>query len=106
MIHHPNLLLCTGLSTNGKVVYSILEQMQMDLRAFLKASISAGQNSNSGTASMSSSGSRDGHYAGLSFLQKCELSKEMAKGLAWLHNSTPNPIVHGSLKPANILVRK
>jgi serine/threonine protein kinase len=64
--------------------------MKTDLRTFLK----------SNTTPMSSSG---GNVA-LSFLQRCQIAKEIANGLAWLHNSSV-PVVHGNLKPTNVLVR-
>lgn len=41
--------------------------------------------------------------SGFPFLQKCLIAKQIADGLAWLHHCNP-PIVHGNLKPSNILV--
>lgn len=71
--------------------------MQYMAQGDLDSYLSRQQQSNSRLSS-----SRSGPNA-ISFLQKCLIAKQIADGLAWLHQSNP-PIVHGNLKPSNILV--
>lgn len=84
-LHHPNILQVLGCCTTQIPYTMVLEHMPNgSLLRYVH---------NKGT-----------HYGVLTQNQKIEILKDMARGLAYLHNRRPYAIIHRDLKPSNILL--
>lgn len=77
-LHHPNIVQLLGACTLQKPYYIVLEYM--------------------------SNGNLSSHIPNMSIDQKLEICKDIAKGLAYLHNRKPQCLIHRDLKPDNILI--
>ncbi|XP_009604175.1 U-box domain-containing protein 34-like isoform X1 [Nicotiana tomentosiformis] len=82
-LHHPNIVLLLGASPeNGCLVYEYMENGSLEDYIF------------------------QGKNRPLPWFVRFRILFEVAYGLAFLHNSKPEPIVHRDLKPGNILLDK
>lgn len=82
-LHHPNILQYLGSCASQKPYIIVMEHM--------------------------SNGSLQDHINGpsnttLTYNMKVDIVKDIAKGLAYLHNRRPQCIIHRDLKPSNILL--
>jgi serine/threonine protein kinase len=81
-LHHPHLVLLVGACPdNGCLAYEYLENGSLEESIFC----------------------RNGKQS-LPWFVRFRIVFEVACGLAFLHNSKPDPIVHRDLKPGNILL--
>ncbi|GKV13965.1 hypothetical protein SLEP1_g24915 [Rubroshorea leprosula] len=83
-LHHPNIVLLLGACPeNGCLVYEYLENGSLEEYIF-----------------------RLNGKPPLPWFIRFRIAFEVASGLAFLHNSKPEPIVHRDVKPGNILLNR
>lgn len=81
-LHHPHILLLLGACPeNGSLVYEYMENGSLDDHIL-----------------------KGNRRPPLPWFFRFRIAYEVASGLAFLHNSGPEPIVHRDLKPGNILL--
>ncbi|KAJ4769825.1 U-box domain-containing protein kinase family protein [Rhynchospora pubera] len=83
-LHHPNLVLLLGFCPeNGTLIYEYMENGSLDNHLLYQ---------------------NDKQVQPLPWLVRFRIVLEVARGLAFLHRTKPEPIVHRDLKPGNILL--
>ncbi|KAF3793578.1 putative U-box domain-containing protein 53 [Nymphaea thermarum] len=79
-VRHPNLVALIGACPEKRcLVYEFVENGNLENHIF-------------------------GHNSMLSIEKRLKIAAEICLGLLFLHSAKPHPIVHGDLKPANILL--